>query len=81
MGIASEYEELAVKLKGIDDLQMIVKALRNLGETKYNRGYRDCTSDRRKARRGCGGAREKCFQEELETISDVMSGPFDVDHQ
>lgn len=81
MGIASEYEELAVKLKGVDDLQMIVTALRNLGKAKYNRGYRDCASDRKKAKRGCGGAREKCFQEELETISDVMSGPFDIDHQ
>jgi hypothetical protein len=81
MGIASEYEELAVKLKGIDDLQMIVTALRNLGRTKYNRGYRDCALDRRRVKKGCGGARERCFQEELETISDVMSGPFDIDHQ
>ena len=81
MGIASEYEELAIKLMGIDDLQMIVTVLRNLSGAKYIRGYSDCGTDRKKAKRGCKRAREKCFQEELETISDVMSGPFDIDHQ
>jgi hypothetical protein len=48
---------------------------------EYERGYQDCSNDRRKARVGLARAAEKAFEEDLEVIDDVMSSPFDVEHQ
>ena len=81
MGIATEYEELAVELMISNDLSAITNALKFLAEDKYKKGYRDGFRDRCRAARATRRAIEKDFQEEREVIEDVMSAPFNIDHQ
>lgn len=79
--MVTEYEELAVRLRAIEDLTMVAKALKDFAGKHFNKGYDACSTDYRKVRAARAKAREKSFQEELDIINDVMSGPFDIDHQ
>jgi hypothetical protein len=81
MSIGNEYEELAITLKASDDLQAISNALKFLANKKYRAGYRDGFSDRNKAHLASERSLSRDFDLEREIIEDVMSSPFEVDHQ
>ncbi|KKM19435.1 hypothetical protein LCGC14_1655710 [marine sediment metagenome] len=51
---------------------LIVAALRSLGEQMYNRGYRACTLDHKKRRDSKRVAMDKSFRKELDIIDDVL---------
>jgi hypothetical protein len=70
-----------MKVKNTDDLQASVNAEMAIRVREYNKGYQDCVNDRRKISQALRRAAEKDFQEDLEVIDDVMSSPFDVEHQ
>jgi hypothetical protein len=70
-----------MKVKNTDDLQASVNAEMAIRVREYNKGYQGCASDRRKISHALHRAAEKDFQEDLEVIDDVMSSPFDVEHQ
>ena len=76
-----ECTDFIMKVKNTDDLQASVNAEMAIRVREYNKGYQDCASDRRKISHALHRAAEKDFQEDLEVIDDVMSSPFDVEHQ
>lgn len=76
-----ECTDFIIKVKNTDDLQAAVNAEMAIRTRAYERGYQDCANDRRKINGALRRAAEKDFQNELEVIDDVMSSPFDVEHQ
>ena len=79
--LEKDCTDFILTVKNTDDLQACVNAEMAIRTREYERGYQDCSNDRRKARVGLARAAEKAFEEDLEVIDDVMSSPFDVEHQ
>ncbi len=73
--------DFVLTIKNTDDLQACVNAEMAIRKREYERGYQDCVNDRRKITGALRHAAEKAFQEDLEVIDDVMSSPFDIEHQ
>ncbi len=76
-----ECTDFILTVKNTDDLQSCVNAEMAIRTKEYKKGYQDCANDRRKINGALRRAAEKAFQEDLEVIDDVMSSPFDVEHQ
>lgn len=76
-----ECTDFIIKVKNTDDLQASVNAEIAIRTRAYEKGYQDCSNDRHKINMALRRAAEKAFQEDLEVIDDVMSSPFDVEHQ
>lgn len=73
--------DFIVKVKNNDDLQAAANAERDIRIEMYEKGYRHGSGDMSRMNKAIHAAIEKDFQQELETIDDVMSSPFDVEHQ
>ena len=76
-----ECTDFIMKVKNTDDLQASVNAEMAIRAREYIRGYQHGSGDICKMNKALRRAAEKDFQEELEIIDDVMSSPFDVEHQ
>ena len=76
-----ECTDFIMKVKNTDDLQASVNAEMAIRVREYIRGYQHGSGDICKMNKALRRAAEKDFQEELEIIDDVMSSPFDVEHQ
>ena len=76
-----ECTNLVIKIKNTDDLQAAVNAVVAIRIAEYKKGYQHGSGDICKMNKALRRAAEKDFQEELEVIDDVMSSPFDVEHQ
>lgn len=81
MSIMSKHEDLAVKIKNTEDVLPVANILRKLEEDAYAKGYCAGCVDTRRSRLAAQKTAEREFREELDTIDDVMSSPFDIDHQ
>lgn len=81
MSIATEYEELAVKIKNCPDIYPIVNLLKSRDARMYEKGYQACATDRRRSRQAAEKAMKRSLMEELEIIDDVIASPYEVDHQ
>ena len=81
MSILSRHEDLAIKIKNTEDVVPVAKILQKMEEDAYNKGYCQGCTDTKKIRAAAKAAMDKNFLTELDTIDDVMSSPFDIDHQ
>ena len=79
MAIATEYEELAIRLKNSPDIYPIVEMLKSRDKTMFNKGYQACANDRKLSRIAAAKARMKSLLDELEIIDDVIASPYDFD--
>ena len=79
--LEKDCTDFILTVKNTDDLQACVNAEMAIRTAEYERGYQDCVNDRRKITGALRRAAEKAFQEDLEVIDDVMSSPFDIEHQ
>jgi phage/plasmid-associated DNA primase len=79
--LEKECTDFIIKVRNTEDLQAAVNAEVAIRTKMYKKGYGDCSNDRRKISKALKHAAEKDFQEDLEVIDDVMSSPFDVEHQ
>lgn len=81
MSIATEDEEMAVRIKNCPDLYPIVNLIRRLKEDWYIKGYQARATDGRRSRQAAEKAMKRSLMEELEIIDDVIASPYEVDHQ
>ena len=79
--LEKECTDFIIRVRNSDDLQAAVNAEVAIRISQYNKGYQDGASDSRRMSKALKNAAERDFQEELEVIDDVMSSPFDVEHQ
>lgn len=80
--LEKECTDFIIKIMGTDcDLQVKVNTLMEMRTRDYNKGYADCTQDRRKSRMAAARSRQIDFLKEVDVIDDVMSSPFAVEHE
>lgn len=81
MGITSEFDDLAIRVSKSDDITVISETLKTLFKRGYNKGYADGFSAKCKSIEAKRKSEELEFRRQMDIIDDVMSAPFDIDHQ